>query len=149
MTAVQERFELEFEGETVDEVQVRIINAGDGLSGALEIDPKVLHLGDRFACVLIGEVTQVNHKKKSNKDADDTRIRLHTVTTTGITEVEIDMAKKILMAAADNLARAKAARDEQQQIDFDGATEGQEIIAAREEARARDALDEALAHDDQ
>lgn len=149
MTAVQERFELEFEGESVDEVQVRIINAGDGLSGALEIDPKVLHLGDRFACVLIGEVTQVNHKKKSNKDADDTRIRLHTVTTTGITEVEIDMAKKILMAAADNLARAKAARDEQQQIDFDGATEGQEIIAAREEARARDALDEALAHDDE
>lgn len=147
MTAVQERLSLEFEGETVDEVQVRIINAGDGLSGALEIDPKVLHLGDRFACVLIGEVTQVNHKKKTNKDADDTRIRLHTVTTTGITEVEIEMAKKILQAASDNLARARTARDEQQQLDFDDATEGQEIIAARAEQAQRDALDEALEHD--
>lgn len=116
---------LTFEGFEVDSVQIRITNAGDGLTEALQINPKALHIGDDFACVLRGKVTQVNHKEGK----DDSTIRLHTVKTTGITEVDLDMAKRILGANAESLARAKADREGQLQLEADEDLEGQEALA--------------------
>lgn len=121
MTTTQEPLPT-FEDEAVDQVQVKITKAGDGLSDALEISPKVYHLGDDFACILRGTVSQVNHKQGSK----ETVVRIHTVTTTGITEVEIDMAKRILEAAAENLEKAKAERDGQLMLDAEQAAEERE-----------------------
>lgn len=126
MTKTQEPLPT-FEDEQVQQVQVRITNAGDGLSEALKIDPKILHLGDEFFCVLRGEVTQINHKQDDN----DIVTRVHTVKASAITEVDGEMAKRILTAAADNLARAKAAR------------EGQMMLEAAEELEREDAAKDA------
>lgn len=128
MTATQNRLELVFEDEDVDQVQVRITNAGDGLSEAMKISPKTFHIDDDFACVLRGKVTQVNHKK-TGKDGEEIIVRVHTVKATAITEVEIEMAKKILAANAESLARQKAAIDGQLELDQSGYLEGQQAVA--------------------
>lgn len=129
MTTVQERLELEFEGEPVDEVQIRIVNTGDGLSEALKVNPKMLHLGDQVAFVLRGEVSQVNHRTKKKKDEDDARVRVHTVTAIGVTEVDLEVAKQMLQEAALRLAEARAEQD------------GQLLLGREEEALEREALD--------
>lgn len=149
MTAVMRTDELpEFEGQEVEASQIRITNAGDGLSEALKIAPRALHHGDDVAILIRGKVTQINHKT-AGKGEDEHLIRVHTISATAATELEMDHATKILTAAADNLARRKAEIEGQQQLAYDDATEGQEIIAARAEQAQRDALDEALAKDDE
>lgn len=105
-----------FEGHEVGKSAIRITNAGDGLSDALEMDPKALDLGDVQFYVLSGVVTQVNHVQK---DTDGPLVRLHTIKASQITEVDPDTATAILDAAAAALAAAKAERDGQPPLDFD------------------------------
>lgn len=130
MTATQERIDLTFEDEPVQSVAVRITGAGDGLSEALKITPKALHLGDEVAFVLRGTVTQINHRQQGD---DEPIVRVHTVKAGRITEVELDMADKILTAAAKNLARAKAEREGQMEMEADEDLEGKEALATIEE----------------
>lgn len=117
----------EFEGLTVDHATVRITNAGDGLSEALEIAPKALSIDDSVYYVLRGTVTQVNHR--IDKDTNVTRV--HTVKATRITEVDRDVAEKMLQMAAEELERARAERD------------GQLMLQAEAEAEERERADAA------
>lgn len=137
MTKTQEPLPT-FEDEQVQSVQVRITNAGDGLSEALKISPKVFHLGDEFSCVLRGTVSQINHKQGD----DEVIVRVHTVKASAITEVDADMAKRILTAAADNLARAKAERDGQLMLEADEDLEAREEVAALHERQEAAEIDE-------
>lgn len=121
---------LLFENESVEEVQVVIRNAGDGLSDALKVSKKELHLGEEVAYILRGTVTGVQFKQK---DEESPVARVHIIRTAGITEVDMDMAKTILAAAADNLARAKAEREGQLLIEADEDLEGKEAMATIDE----------------
>lgn len=123
----------DFEGLIVGHATVRITNAGDGLSEALDIEPKALGIDDSVYYVLRGEVTQVNHR--IDKDANVTRV--HTVKATRITEVDRDTAEKMLQAAADQLERAKAERDGQLMLEQEAAAEERERADAASTGIAR------------
>lgn len=130
MTAIATRPSLPtFEGQDVADAAVKITNAGDGLSEALRVQPKALHMDDVVYYVLRGTVTQVNHR--SDKDGDLTRV--HTVKADAITEVDEDTATKMLAASADALAKARAELDGQLMLDEENAA------AEREAADATDA----------
>lgn len=105
MTATAETALPLFENEQVLQAQVRIVRAGDGLSDALKIAPKTLHLGDEVFYVLRGVVGQVNHKRKEDSGLV---VRVHTVEANEITEVDAKVATKMLQAAAVELEKAKA-----------------------------------------
>jgi hypothetical protein len=105
-----------FEGLPVATAAVRITRAGDGLSEALKIAPKALELGDEVYYVLRGVVRQINHREKSDGDII---VRIHTVEADAITEVDAELAGKLLADAASEIAKAKAAADGQDEIGFD------------------------------
>jgi hypothetical protein len=68
--------ELEpYEGHEVGESTIRVTNAGDGLSAALEADPVAYELGDRVYVVLECNVARVTYEPV--KDSDELR-RVHT-----------------------------------------------------------------------
>lgn len=118
----------EFEGQEVQASQIRITNAGDGLSEALKIAPRALHHGDDVAILIRGKVTQINHKA-AGKGEEEHLIRVHTISAFAATELELDHAKQILAAAHENLTRRKAEIEGQMALDESGYLEGQEAVA--------------------
>lgn len=116
----------DFEGQEVEASQIR--NAGDGLSEALKIAPRALHHGDDVAILIRGKVTQINHKTGGKGD-EEHLVRVHTISATAATELEMDHAEKILAAARDNLTRRKAEIDGQMALDESGYLEGAEAVA--------------------
>jgi hypothetical protein len=114
MTATRAKKEAlpECEQQPVNNATVRITNAGDGLSEALKVDPKALHLGQEVFYVLSGDVTQINHVEK-----DDVLTRVHTVKASAITEVDGELASKLLTAAAEDLQAKKDAVAGQMRFD--------------------------------
>jgi len=127
MTATAKKPKLPpFESNDVASARVRITKAGDGLSEALKVEPRAIQLGERVFYVLAGECVQVNHVEK-----DDNLTRVHTIAADRITEVEQNIAEKILQAAAEETERKKA------QI------EGQLMLEAEKEAEERERADQA------
>lgn len=114
-----------FEEQSVNNATVRITNAGDGLSEALKVDPKALHLGEQVYYVLSGDVTQINHVEK-----DEILTRVHTVKASAITEVDADLAGKLLTAAAEELSRRKAEVDGQLMLEEEAAATEREDLDA-------------------
>jgi hypothetical protein len=97
-----------FETSHVSASVVRITRAGDGLSEALKVSPHALQLGETVHYILAGTCTQVAHT-----DKDGTVTRVHTIAADRITEVDADLADKMLTAAEENLAAARAEADNQ------------------------------------
>ncbi|WP_375483263.1 hypothetical protein [uncultured Jatrophihabitans sp.] len=118
----------QFEQQDVHGATVRITNAGDGLSEALKVEPKALHLGDEVFYVLAGDVSQINHV-----DKDGILTRVHTVKASQITAVDGELAGKLLAEAAEELQRKK---DE---------VEGQQRLALEQEAEDRERADQGAA----
>lgn len=118
-----------FEGNAVKKAAVRITRAGDGLSAALDVEPRAYQIGEEVSFVLRGTVTQINHQQK---DEDGPIVRTHTVTASGITEIEADLAEKLLTAAAEELERKRAEIAGQTSLDDE---------AAAAERERRDATD--------
>jgi urease accessory protein UreE len=100
-----------FEEAEVRKSTLRITKAGDGLSEALDLEPKALHLGDEVCFVLRGEVVQVNHRR-----GEDVVIRQHTVEAGQIAEVTADVAAAIIAANAARLAKLRDERDGQEPL---------------------------------
>lgn len=109
----------DFEGRAVAGAALKITDAGDGLSEALELGPKVWHHGDTVYLVLKAEITQVNHKHPKKKDPD--LIRVHTASAIGVTEVQASDIQGYLEAAADRLRQARDERDGQTNLLDQGA----------------------------
>lgn len=124
-TTISEKLPL-FEDEPVDYAEVRITNAGDGLSEALKIAPEALHMDQEVFYVLRGEVSQINHRRKSD---DGPIVRVHTVKASQITKVDPELAREMLAKAADELEKAKAQ------------AAGQLLLDAENEAAAKEAND--------
>lgn len=121
MTATKPAKLPAFEEHDVTVAAIRITRCGDGLSAALEVDPKAYDLGDRVSFVITGDVAQINHK-----DKDGVVTRLHTVETTGIAEVSRDVAQKMLQEEAQRIETLKAARDGQLSLEAEAAAEERE-----------------------
>lgn len=112
-----------FENHPVQQAQVRITNAGDGLSEALKIEPKALDLGAETFYVLSGVVTQINHRQK---DDESPTIRVHTIRAEQITEVDPELAGKLLQTAAEELERRRAEIEGQMRLGEEQAAEERE-----------------------
>ncbi len=77
MTTNQTKISLgSFDKKPVLATGIRITNAGDGLSKALQVDPKVMHHNEKIYVVLETEVTNVAFPPV--KDTDGVQ-RLHTL----------------------------------------------------------------------
>lgn len=144
MTATKQLHE--FEGREVHKAAIKIAGAGTGLSDSLKMDPVEIELGEDRYFVLRATCSRVSIEE----DKSEITTRVHTMNTSEITLLEDEIAKRLLQAAADNLARRKAEIEGQQQIEFTEGLEGQEAIASLNERRAardKDALDQALEKD--
>lgn len=84
-----------FDGMQVLNTGIRITNAGDGLSAALQVDPKIMHHGEKIYVVLETEV--VNVAFPPIKDTDGVT-RLHTLRAGRATIVDADMVADVLEA---------------------------------------------------
>lgn len=128
MTAIKDRPAAipDFEGTDVTGSAVRVTNAGDGLSDAMTIGKKALHMDQEVFYVLRGTVTQVNHK--ADKDGDLTRV--HTVRADAITEVDGELAGKLLSEAALALQQAKDQISGQLALDSEHQAEAAEALDA-------------------
>lgn len=104
----------DFEGQPVIGAALRITNAGDGLSEALELGPKTWHHRDEIYLVLKATVTQVNHKA-ADKDGEKL-IRVHTASAVGVTEVQAADIEGFLEAAEDRLRKARDEKSGQQNL---------------------------------
>lgn len=100
-----------FEKKEVVTASVKITNAGDGLSTALQIEPVALAIGDEVFYLLKGVVNHVDHVPVTA--TSKTLERKHTVKTLEITAVPAEMAGPILEEAAERIAEAQeeAARE--------------------------------------
>lgn len=132
----------DFEGTEVTRAAVKITNAGDGLSDALAVQPKALHLDDEIFYVLRGTCTKVGHEP----DKHDLLVRVHTIKAGAITEVDREVAEKMLQAAAEELQRRKDEVEGQLRMDEEAAAQEREAedetapadeIAAKAAERAR------------
>jgi hypothetical protein len=112
-----------FESNVVSRARVRLTNVGDGLSDALDVAPIALQIGQRVHYVVEGVVTQVAHVQK---DDDAPIVRLHTVKGLGATEIDAELAEKLLQAAAEETARMRAEIDGQLRLEDERAAEARE-----------------------
>lgn len=94
----------EFDGRPVRSTGIRITNAGDGLSKALAVDPKVMYHRDQVYVVLETEVTNVAFPP-FNTD-DDGVIRLHTLKAGRATIVDAELVSDVLEAQQRRLDEA-------------------------------------------
>lgn len=88
----------------VTECAVKIVNTGDGLSDALDLEPVELDHGDIVHIVLRGTVTKVTYEQI--KDSDELR-RVHTVRASFGTLVPEPAARKILDTARRSIEDAR------------------------------------------
>lgn len=91
-----------FEGSPVTGSAVRITKAGDGLSEALDVLPSAMHLGEEVCYVLRGTIAQVNHRTIQGKVT-----RVHTVETTEIAELPVNIAEGLLTDAHEKLLKIR------------------------------------------
>jgi len=108
-----------FEGAKVTKSAIRLTKAGDGLSEALEVEPKTWHLGDEIALVVRGTVTQVNHRT-----IQGTVTRLHTVEASEAAEVPLEQAETNIADAHERIERLRDERSGQQRIDAEAKDPG-------------------------
>ena len=93
-----------FEENAVSVSRVKIVNAGDGLSEALKVDPVALFLDDEVYYVLQGKVTSVAHVV----DKDGITSRVHTIKADGIAPIDQETARKAIQTAAEETERIRA-----------------------------------------
>lgn len=105
-----------FEGLTVHKAALRVTNAGDGLSEALDLEPQALELGDEVCFVLRGKVSQVNHKTGK----DNAVVRLHTVACEAIAPIDPSLADEAIATENERLAKLRDEKNGQTRIDGEG-----------------------------
>lgn len=93
-----------FEGDEILNVGIRIRNAGDGLSKAMKIEPKVLHRGD--TCLVVLECTVGPITFEPVKDTEGVA-RVQVLTAGTATFVDDDVVRKAITDQADRNERAK------------------------------------------
>jgi len=104
-----------YEDREVVQSTIRVVNAGDGLSQAMSVDPAEYHLGETVHVVLECEVVKVTYDEIS--DTDVLR-RVHTLRAGTGTIVEPKLVTEVLEAQRIAIERAKGV--ERLPVDGDG-----------------------------
>lgn len=89
-----------FDNKLVLATGIRITNAGDGLSKALQVDPKLIHHGEEVYVVLRTECANVAFPPI--KDTDGV-MRMHTLRAGTATIVEADLVREVLDAQEERI----------------------------------------------
>lgn len=101
MTTNQTKISLgSFDKKPVLATGIRITNAGDGLSKALQVDPKVIHHGDKTYVVLETECSNIAFPPI--KDTDGVQ-RMHTLRAGRATIVDPDLVCELLDAQEERI----------------------------------------------
>lgn len=110
-----------FDGKQVVGSEVRITKAGDGLSDALELNPKEYPHGSRVRVVLEGVVSQVNYRPPKKGDVDNTLVRVHTITTEAIAEaLDASVSVSAVLEHAGDVAREAAEARKKAELEASG-----------------------------
>lgn len=96
--------QLLFEGEQVQLFAAKITKAGDGLSDSLTLGKVAYHNGDEVAFILRAKTVAVTFKT----DKNGITTRLHTFATLGITDVDLELAERLIAEDAEKVEKAKA-----------------------------------------
>ena len=93
-----------YEGLDVMQASIKVTNAGDGLSEAINVDPVEYHVGDVVHVVLRTEVARVSYEPI--RDTDVLK-RVHTLRARSGTIVEESLVRGVLAAQEIAIERAK------------------------------------------
>lgn len=112
-----------FEGREVSSTSIRITNAGDGLSEALEIDPLTLRIGERVYVVLECDVSKIRHeprKAAKGEESDPTDlVRVQILRASAATLVDKELVGDAIAAQKDRIQAAKDAAAGQERLDLE------------------------------
>ncbi len=93
-----------FDNRDVLSTSVAVVNAGDGLSQALGIDPIVMHIGDTGVLVLEFVVSKIGFREIKDTDVLE---RVHTLRAGTATIIDREVVAEALDAQALKIERAK------------------------------------------
>jgi hypothetical protein len=110
-----------FEGREVRKVTVAIRNTGDGLSKAMGVEPKELHIGETLYVVIECEVTGMTHEriKIDGEYSPDVERRARLLAGTA-TVVDADLVKGLI----DDQRRKIELANGIEHLDFEGDDDG-------------------------
>ena len=102
-----------FEARPITETRIKVTNAGDGLSQAVQVDPQVLHHGETVHVVLECEVDKVTLEPIKDEFG---LVRVHVLKAGAATIVPADLVADLLADQQDRIRRARQATDDQQEM---------------------------------
>lgn len=104
----------DFDGKDVLRTTIAVTSAGDGLSEALKVDPKLMHLDEKVYVVLECVVAKVRFEPIKDTDAVS---RVHVLKAGNATLVDPDLVADQLKQQAERIQLAKEAEAGIQRID--------------------------------
>lgn len=103
-----------FDDREVSRTAIKVTNAGDGLSQALQVDPQAFHLGETVYVVLETVVSKVEHEPAVDGDAEGPLIRSHVLRAGAATIVDADLVAEQIRVQTVRIKAAEEAAKEQQ-----------------------------------
>lgn len=114
-----------FDGTPVVRATIQITKAGDGLSEAMKVEPRELHLDDEVYVVLKTTVSRVLFKPLEKDDAS-LLVRVHTLEAGDATIVDADLVAEAIAQTAEKIRVAKEEEEGVQRIPFGDESEPSE-----------------------
>ena len=106
-----------FDDREVSRTAIKVTNAGDGLSAALQVDPQAFHLGEKVYVVLETVVSKVEHAPAVDGDTEGPLVRSHVLRAGAATIVDEDLvAEQIRVQTVRIKAAEEAAKEKQHGI---------------------------------
>jgi hypothetical protein len=99
-----------FEGRDVAAIKIIITKAGDGLSKAMAVEPKVLHQGDQGYLVLSYTTSKIRFDPSKGEEESTDRVQI--LEATGATFADRDLVGEII----DQMAARVAEHEEKERI---------------------------------
>lgn len=84
----------EFEGKEIDAIKVIVQKTGDGLSKAMDVEPKILHQGDTGYIVIAYRAEKIRFDP--SKDAEEKTDRVQILVAEGATFVDADLVGNVV-----------------------------------------------------
>jgi hypothetical protein len=99
-----------FDGQEVTGTTIKIINAGDGLSKAMETEPVMLHHGQKAYVVIECDVARVSFDPVDRDEPAGNLLRVHTLRAGTSTLVDFELVNKVITEQARKNTLADEAR---------------------------------------
>lgn len=95
-----------FDGRDVLRTAIAVTNAGDGLSDAMSVDPRELHVGETVYLLIEAEVAKIRFESIKDTEA---LARVHVLRAGTATFMEADQAEQAIDTMRDRVLKAKEA----------------------------------------